>query len=120
MERLQNRLLLTALRGRLVTVLAVAGLALAVPARAGSSALGSPEERTGPSVSGGQAALPQALHLVTTPPGTARLVPSGGSTPVLIPLVPALRPADGSGAPVTAPALPSRPPIRILFCTWLN
>jgi hypothetical protein len=121
MERAQNRLLLNALRGGLVAVLTVAVLALALPARAASPTLDSPDERTGRSVSGGQAAPSQeALHLVTTQPRTARLVPSSGSAPALTLPVPTLRLADGLDAPVVAPALTSRPPLRILFCTWLN
>jgi hypothetical protein len=121
MERVQNRFLLTALRGWLVAALAVAVLSLAPAARVEGTALDSPDARTGPSVSGGPAAPQQeALHLVTATPGGARLAPSGGGAPVLSPPVPALRPADGPSAPVAAPALPPRPSRRILFCTWLN
>lgn len=120
MERAQNRFLPPVLRGGLVAVLAVAVLALALPSRAESPALDSPEERAGSSLCGGPTTPQQALPLVTTRLGTARLAPSGGGTPVLIPQVPALRPVDGPVVTVVAPPLSSRPPLRILFCTWLN
>jgi hypothetical protein len=111
-----------ALLGGVVAVAAVALSAFSLPARAGSTI--EPRDRAPvPSLSGGSPAAPeQALHRVHA--GTAgaavRLAHPGGCLPV-----PAQPPAaarcDGRPGDSFAVAPPtSGPPLRILFCTWLN
>lgn len=105
-----------ALLGAVVAVTAVA--LFAFPVRAGS--LTEPREWSSvPSVSdGSQAAPEQALHRVHA--GTAvRPAHPGGCLSVPVQQVATQcdgRPGDTLG--VAAPT--SGPPVRILFCTWLN
>jgi hypothetical protein len=113
---------LPALSGGAVAVAALALFAFPPPARAGSTT--EPRERPSvPSVSGGSPAVPeQALHRVhaATAGAAARLAHPGGYLPILAPPITPVprdgRPDDSVGvAPPT-----SGPPLRVLFCTWLN
>ena len=113
---------ITALLGGFVAALAVVLLApfLPLPADETTEPYGWPAV---PSASDGPPAPPeQALHRATTATAGAAVRPPhpGGCLPGPVqPIAAALcggRPGDSFG--VTSPT--SGPPLRILFCTWLN
>jgi hypothetical protein len=112
-----------ALLGGVVAVAAVALFAFSPPVRAGSTTVPRDRSSSVPSVSGGSPAAPeQALHRVHA--GTAgaavRLAHPGGCLPVPDQPVAAAR-CDGRPGDSFGVATPtSGPPVRILFCTWLN
>jgi hypothetical protein len=121
--RRQNGPLMPPLTGGLVAASAATFLAFVLPVGASHSAADSPTASPGPSLTAGRTAEPQqALHTVTTTAaGTAlRLAEPGGCPPVtvLVPIVP--QPTELPGTPAGVPAVMSRPPLRILLCTWLN
>lgn len=121
--RRQNGPLMPALVGGLVVVLAAVFIALVLPAGAGHTA---PDPHTGSPgsfVTGSRTAAPQpALHTATaTAVGTAlRSAEPRGCPPVAVQPITAARPTDPPGTPAGVAAISSRPPLRILLCTWLN
>ena len=122
-NRRQNGSRVPALVGGLVGVLVAAFLALVLPAGAGRPAPDSHTGSPGSSVTGTRTAAPQqALHTVTTTAaGTAlRLADPGGCPPASVQPVIAPQPTEPPSTPAGVAAVGSRPPIRILLCTWLN
>jgi hypothetical protein len=109
--------------GGLVVVLAAVFIALVLPAGAGHPAPDPHTGSPGSSVTESRTAAPQqALHTVTTAAAGTALRPAepGGCPPVAVQPITAPRPTDPPGTPAGAAAVSSRPPLRILLCTWLN
>jgi hypothetical protein len=112
---------LLALLGGVVAVAALALSAVSPPARVGST-IKPREHRSTPSVSDGLSGVTeQALHRVCAVAvgATARHASPVGWLPVLT-RPPAARCAGRPGDTFGAAPLTSGPPLRILFCTWLN
>jgi hypothetical protein len=110
---------LPALPGGVVAVAAFALLVFSPPVSAGSTAE-LPEPPSALRASDGPPAAPeQALHRVHS--GAAvRLAHMGGGLPAPVQPVAAAR-GDGRPGDVLGVALAtSGPPLRVLFCTWLN
>lgn len=112
---------LPALMGGVAAALAVVLFSLVLSASA-SDTLGAHERPTAPSVCSGSPAVPeQALHRVTaTAAGaTVRSAHASGFLPIPVPLAAARCDAHSVDLSGFA-ASPSRIPVRVLFCTWLN
>jgi hypothetical protein len=122
-NRRQNGPPMPALLGGLVAVLTAAFLALSFPAGAGHPA---PDSHTGspgsPATGTRSVGSEEALHtLATTAARTAlRLGGSGGCPPATVQPIIAPEPTEPSGTPAGVAPVGSRPPLRILLCTWRN
>jgi hypothetical protein len=121
-DRLRKRPPTPAVLGGVVAVLAVSVLALALPSRAPTSGDDTPAKSQGLSVSGSHASPPQhALHRATTTTAgfALRIADSGGCPTASVQPITASRPGGQPDTPAVAHTVTSRPPLRVLLCTWL-